>query len=335
MELFIPEYYEKFRCLASNCPDSCCHQWAVDVDAETAERYRSLPGTLGDRLRQVLVDTEDGVQMQIENERCPMWRQDGLCQIQVELGHDALCKTCREFPRLRHDYGDFAELGLELSCPEAARLILEADKGAITIQQTDGTQAPEYDTEAMAILQESRRNILALINDESYCVADALQILLLYGYEVQGWIDGGQSAVLDPAVCLAAAEKYAQPGSMQDIFDFFKELEVLTPQWKAKLAAGPHAKPFHEATRALLRYGIHRYWYQAVSDYDLVCRVKFIVIFCLMVNALEGDFTQNAQLFSKEIENDPDNVEVLLDGAYSSPALTDAKLLWLSKRNRG
>ena len=47
-----------------------------------------------------------------------MWRQDGLCRIQAELGHEALCKTCREFPRLRHDYGSFVELGLELH-PEA------------------------------------------------------------------------------------------------------------------------------------------------------------------------------------------------------------------------
>ena len=68
-----------------------------------------------------------------------------------------------------------------------------------------------------------------------------------------------------------------------------------------------------------------------MSDYDLVCRVNFIVVYCLMVNALEGDFVQNAQLFSKEIENDPDNVEAILDGAYTHPALTDAKLLWLSQ----
>ena len=86
-----------------------------------------------------------------------------------------------------------------------------------------------------------------------------------------------------------------------------------------------------DATRALIRYGIYRYWYQAVSDYDLVCRAKFIVIFCLVVNALEGDFVRNAQLFSKEIENDPDNVEAILDGAYTHPALTDAVLLGLCR----
>ena len=49
----------------------------------------------------------------ITDGRCPMWRQDGLCRIQAALGEQALCKTCREFPRLTHDYGDFVELGLE------------------------------------------------------------------------------------------------------------------------------------------------------------------------------------------------------------------------------
>ena len=93
MELITPAYYSQFRCIASACPDSCCKEWSVDVDSDSAARYRTLPGPLGDRLRQVLVDTEDGTIMQIENGRCPMWRQDGLCRIQAELGHEALCRA--------------------------------------------------------------------------------------------------------------------------------------------------------------------------------------------------------------------------------------------------
>ena len=111
MKQFAPKYFSDFHCIAAACPDSCCKEWAVDVDSDAARLYRALPGPLGDRLRLVLRDTEDGVQMEIENGRCPMWREDGLCRIQAELGHDALCKTCREFPRIRHDYGDFVELG--------------------------------------------------------------------------------------------------------------------------------------------------------------------------------------------------------------------------------
>ena len=103
MRITKPAYFDSFRCIASSCPDSCCKEWDVQVDAKSAAVYRSLPGALGDRLRQVMY-TEDGeVYMAIEDRRCPMWCDDGLCRIQAELGHDALCKTCREFPRLTHD----------------------------------------------------------------------------------------------------------------------------------------------------------------------------------------------------------------------------------------
>ena len=94
------------------------------MDEEAASFYRALPGVLGNDLRRVLKDEDGETVMAIIDGRCPMWRTDGLCRIQAELGHEALCKTCREFPRLTHDYGDFIEMGLELSCPEAARIIL-------------------------------------------------------------------------------------------------------------------------------------------------------------------------------------------------------------------
>ena len=107
MKIIKSAIYDKFRCLAAGCPDSCCKEWSVTVDETTANLYRQLPGPLGDRLREVLADENGCTVMTIENRRCPMWQQDGLCRIQAELGHDALCKTCRAFPRLTHDYGDF------------------------------------------------------------------------------------------------------------------------------------------------------------------------------------------------------------------------------------
>ena len=54
-----PRYYDGFRCLASGCPDSCCHEWAVAVDPKAEALYRSLPGELGDELRRFLTE-EDG-----------------------------------------------------------------------------------------------------------------------------------------------------------------------------------------------------------------------------------------------------------------------------------
>ena len=327
MKNYYPEYYKQFRCIASDCPDSCCHEWQVDVDAEAAAFYRALPGDLGERLRSVLEETENGICMTIENSRCPMWRLDGLCRIQAELGHDALCHTCRTFPRLRHDYGDFAELGLELSCPEAARMILSGDgQSILTETATDGE--PDYDAEIMSTLLTSRKQIRNLLDDRSFTIPQLLTIVLLYAHEVQSEIDGGEPAVLDAESALATGKKYASDCNIPQFVNFFKDLEVLTDRWKNRLDV-PSPTPWSDAYRHLIRYFVDRYWLQAVSDFDLICRAKFIVIACLLIHILGGDLIATAQLFSKEIENDPDNLEAILDGAYTAPALTDLHLLSL------
>lgn len=326
MEVFYPKYYETFSCIASACPDSCCKEWAVDVDSQTAAFYRQLPGALGDRLREVLQDTEDGTIMTIENSLCPMWRADGLCRIQAELGHRALCKVCREFPRLTHDYGDFSELGLELSCPEAARIILSSSDNTILSRTVSGGENPEYDMEAMAILKRTRAEFFAFLETTSLPFPQVLTAFLLYAHAVQEELDGGEKAILLPEVSVSglSAGKDFRP-----LQDFFLSLEILTPQWRTRLESPAVTPCWENRYKALLHYLVLRYWLQTVFDYDIVCRAKFAVAACLLIGGLGGDLIETAQLFSKEIENDPDNVEAILDGAYSHPALTDMHLLQL------
>ena len=303
----------------------------MDVDPRSAAYYRTLTGDLGDRLRAVLQDTDGSTVMQIENNRCPMWRQDSLCRIQAELSHDALCNTCRNFPRLQHDYGEFIELGLELSCPEAARLIFTDTQGNMLRQAQPGGSTPEYDLELMQLLRSSRRTALDFLNSSSFSVGETLAVLLLYGHNVQEEIDSGETIPFDPQALLTEAKTYTGKGDLLQLVDFFKNLEILTDRWRIRLAQ-PTALHLDTALLPLARYMLNRYWLQAVSDYDLVCRVKLIVIACLLVGTLGGDPVQTAQLFSKEIENDPDNLDQILDGAYSFPAFTDANLLRLLVR---
>lgn len=322
-----PAYFDLFRCIASACPDSCCKEWAVQVDPDHAAYYRSLPGALGDRLRAVLQQEDGETVIAIEDGRCPMWRCDGLCRIQAELGEAALCKTCREFPRLTHDYGDFVEQGLELSCPEAARLILSSSADPVCLHLPGG-EVPEYDEDAMEILLRTRETARALLDTSTHAPGQTLAILLLYAYQAQDELDGGSPAPFDPASALDAAQQYAKPGDIQLALDFFLDLEILTSQWESRLRAPAHGH-WQAAHLRLARYFVDRYWLQAVSDYDLVGRVKLCVISCLMIRTLGGDLAQTAQLYSKEIENDIDNVEALLDAAYTSPAFTDDRLLGL------
>ena len=321
-----PAYFDNFRCIAGACPDSCCKEWDVQVDDASAEYYRALPGPLGDRLREVLRDEDGETVMAIIDGRCPMWRADGLCRIQAELGESALCRTCREFPRLTHDFGDFLELGLELSCPEAAKFILNAAPAAPVAEEVSGGEEPEYDADAMAVLKATRRNMLDILSDASRPVGETLTLGLLYGYQAQAELDGGESQPFDTEAALAEAKSFAKAGESQEMLDFFSQLELLTPEWEALLHS-PAPAPWEVRHLALARYLVERYWLQAVSDYDLYCRVKFIVISCLLVKQLGGDIFRTAQLYSKEIENDADNVDAILDTAYAHPAFTDEKLL--------
>jgi hypothetical protein len=54
-----------------------------------------------------------------------------------------------------------------------------------------------------------------------------------------------------------------------------------------------------------------------------------MVASCILIRQLGGNLPETAQLYSKEIENNTDNVEAILDAAYTHPAFTDSKLLGL------
>lgn len=324
----IPQYYYKFSCIASTCPDSCCQEWEVDIDPATAELYQKLPGALGDALRSKMRQEDNAVYLTVTDHRCPMWRQDGLCEIQWQLGHDALSHTCREFPRLCHDYGDFIERGLELSCPAAAKLILSPEHQAVLTETTPGGEEGDYDREVMEILLKSRDVLLSFWEEVPFPTPKMLAITLLYAHEVQSWLDGGDEPDFDPDGLWETANKLALSGDIGAINAFFCRLDILTPRWQARLDA-PSPAPWPKEMPLFVRYTLQRYYLQAVSDYDLICRVKWIVIACLLLQHLGGNFTETAQLFSKEIESSTDNMEALFDGAYTAPAFTDRVLLGL------
>lgn len=325
MEIRRPDYYDRFICLAGACPDSCCQMWDVQVDEESAQRYLSLPGALGERLQQVLRQEEDGWYLMQEDGRCPMWRQDGLCRIQKELGEEALCHVCTTFPRLRHEYGCMTELGLELSCPEAARLILE--NNACTLLSAHNQTAAEPASEEMELLLRSREEAFRILTDGRYAVEERLALLLLFAHGVQSALDGGEERPFDRDTALETIHTFATGGDIRSLVHFYQSLEILTSQWEERLKAPPAPTSWEEGHIALALYFVLRYWLQAVSDYDLVGRVKLTLSACLLIRSLGGDLAETAQSYSKEIENDIDNVDALLDAAWEEPAFTDAALL--------
>lgn len=298
------------------------------VDEATAQRYLAMEGDLGEHLREFMYQEDGDWYFAITDGRCPMWRADGLCRIQAEQDHDALCQTCRDFPRLTHDYGSFVERGLELSCPEAARMIF-SETATWMEREVPGGEAPEYDPADMEVLLRTRKVMLTLLADERYSVPQTLALALLYGYRAQEELDGGQQVPFDPSEELSFGRSVAKPADAAQIVDFYAGLEILTDAWQDLLAHPNPSTAWDARLRILARYVVERYWLQAISDFDLVGRTKMAVLACILVHYLGGDLVRTAQLYAKEIENSQENVEAILDGAYTNPALTDEKLLGL------
>ena len=82
MRLITPDYYEEFKCIAGDCPESCCIGWELDIDPDTLAYYRTVKGPLGERLAACIekgvVDETASFHLAV-NGRCPFLGEDGLC----------------------------------------------------------------------------------------------------------------------------------------------------------------------------------------------------------------------------------------------------------------
>ena len=121
-----PDFYERFCCLAGACRHSCCRGWEIDVDEQSAAFYEALPGSLGDQLRRSIEHGDEGAHFLLTADgRCPFLRGDGLCELILKLGEDALCDICALHPRFYEDVGETELCGLGLSCEAVCALLLE------------------------------------------------------------------------------------------------------------------------------------------------------------------------------------------------------------------
>ena len=189
-----PEYFQQFRCIAGACPDSCCIGWDVAVDQATFERYQNCPQPqLQELLQNHVVRNSEPVGgsgyipfalIRLQDGRCPFLEPEGLCRIQRQWGEEALSETCAGFPRSYNAVGDMLERSLCLSCPEAARLVLQEDatlrfvsvESTITLNETTvdsletSTALLPVRALVLSLLQNRREPLwLRLLKLEQFC----------------------------------------------------------------------------------------------------------------------------------------------------------------------
>lgn len=161
-----PDTLERFRCVGGRCADTCCAGWEVDIDDETAQWYREIPGTFGEKLRASLRQSEeDGCQYfpLTETGRCPFLDENNLCEIFSHLGEAALSRVCTEYPRYYVQVGDYEQIDMSLSCMEYGRIFFAAGEEKLMRAEDDLTE------EALEEADEER--LLAILDFRDWAVA--------------------------------------------------------------------------------------------------------------------------------------------------------------------
>ena len=168
-----PDFYDHFLCIGDSCKDCCCIGWELDIDDDTFEYYKSVPGPFGDRLRgcmsaarKVSPDApgddslfgDDGgstmYRLKIDG-RCPFLNSKNLCDIVLNLGPQALCQICSEYPRYSFEFDGAVEKSLTISCEEAGRLMFLSDVPIGFVETEAGGWMPSDGPEADAYSPEN------------------------------------------------------------------------------------------------------------------------------------------------------------------------------------
>ena len=164
-----PDYYNQFSCIAGDCPMTCCAGWEVDVDAASRDFFLELEGPIGDEVRSVMVDSEDGGDYAVfpltDEGNCPFLASNKLCRLYSALGEEGFCETCSEYPRYFGVTGSHQQIDLTLSCPEVVRIFFATTSPVTFVTTEDIMDGEELSVEETRRLSEVYRFRDAVMED--------------------------------------------------------------------------------------------------------------------------------------------------------------------------
>ena len=248
MEYTFPHYFEQFKCVASECEDTCCAGWAIMIDEDTLEKYENYEGSFGNRLRNS-INWEEGCFQQY-NKRCAFLNDDNLCDLHLEAGEHMLCDTCRNYPRHMEEFEGLREGSLSLSCIEAAKIILGCEEPVQFITLEDEVEDEEYedfDYLLFTKLMDAREIIIKVLQNRDIDIMMRMSIVLDFTQKIQDAIDDDAVFTIDDLLekfkamdSLLKLQEHAEKhvigenvfcGNMRKMFRVFQKLEVLKSDW--------------------------------------------------------------------------------------------------------
>lgn len=343
-----PHFYDRFSCIADRCPDTCCAGWQIMIDEESLLKYSRIQGGFGNRLL-TSIDWEEGTFLQFDG-RCSCLNDENLCDLYQELGKEYLCRTCRMYPRHVEEFDGVREYSLSLSCPEAAKMMLECREPLSFVTKETPENEPDPDEEfdflMYSRLNDIRDMLFQIVQNRDEPVAVRMERCLKAGIICQNEFDNGNLFGVEEKIRKITKDICTgeSPG-FQEKEDFLKklfEIEFLREQWKDELSDAhellfKNGDEFYRKmmkefmldnweryAEQLLMFFLYTYFCGAVYDnriYSKVCLGIFstVIIHDLCVSRWirrkkkteKEDVWEISWLYAREIEHSDENLEKL------------------------
>lgn len=177
MKITRPDFYSEFKCIASECTDTCCAGWDIYIDEFTEEIYENIEGEFGEKIRENISVDEDGDScFKMKNKRCPFLNCENLCDIYINLGENYLCDICTEHPRFYNVHGKLREEGLGIACEEACRLILDRENPIEFVFDEDDEEP--FEDEDISELINERNELIKIAQNREKSIAEREEEIL-------------------------------------------------------------------------------------------------------------------------------------------------------------
>lgn len=240
MQIVKPVYFDEFSCVAGACPDTCCAGWQIMIDEDSLEKYGKVGGSFGSRLRNS-IDWMESCFYQYDR-RCAFLNEENLCDLYSEMGPEALCDTCRLYPRHVEEYEGVREWSLSLSCPIAAQRLLTW-QGEVPLLETETPEEEEpddfedFDLMLYTQLVEARKLCFDKLWEDGF-VADAyMEMCLELARDMQLCVEEGEYFRLEEIIDAYREKDWKSIcgrvifEERQELFEEIKSLERLRPEW--------------------------------------------------------------------------------------------------------
>lgn len=297
MKIVKPTFYKNFKCIAGDCPDSCCQGWEVDADSDSLEYYKTLDNSLEIKKRIDSVLSKDEFDNTIftlaPKKRCPFLNDENLCDMHIAIGGEHTPYTCRTFPRFIYDFGATREIGISFSCPVASDMMYNTESFDFeTDINSDLPTLNDIDAEKYFLLYKGRADAYKIAKDKNKSIRERLNDLLDLGVLLQ--------EKLFP---------YDEGGDDIAFFDVFKNPELINPEWKEKVENFSLKQVSDtQSNENILMYFLYKYLMQAVYDDDALSKIKMAVL-GVLINTYFGEDSWTVHLWSKETEHSQYNMD--------------------------